>query len=215
MIDRADFPRFHSQIKSKNPKRIKARRLKLPGRIRELAAKDIQAAKMMALRGKQFTKIETLLYLYFRILEQLRRAESRTTADLKTLQKTEPLWTKENLGEYQAETQKLLEGQTLEIQRVFMEAINAHDSKKIFEIGTAVAFLKKYTSHDGDMWRAIILDLKIKLDRKGQKWPIREVAKAVGLPDMHGKDGFKTIRRICKELRFPLAESKRKADKPK
>jgi hypothetical protein len=52
--------------------------------------------------------------------------------------------------------------------------------------------------------------MKNALDRKGEKIPIRDIAKMIGWPDMSGADGFKQVRRMCKELNFPLADSRRK-----
>ena len=55
---------FAFRIKPKRLKRIKIRRPKLAGRIKELAKNDIEAATTLAYRGREFTEIEALLHLY-------------------------------------------------------------------------------------------------------------------------------------------------------
>lgn len=98
--------------------------------------------------------------------------------------------------------------------KIFLNSINGRDFEKIIEIANAVKFLKSFVDKQGDLFRAAILFHKHWLDKKGIKWPIRKVAEKIGWPDKVGADGFKQLRRMCKELNFPLAESKHKANKP-
>ena len=121
---------------------------------------------------------------------------------------------KRNVVEYHAEVEKIVEDYAAKIGKVFMEALNAGDSKKILEIGNAVEFLKTFQAEEGDRYREKILHLKRMSDETGQKWPIRYVARFLRWPDMTGADGFAQIRRMCKELKLPLAESGHKTNKP-
>lgn len=206
---------FSTSIKSPKFKPAKARRPKLAGRIKELAAKDAQAAKMLAYRGRQFSEIETILYLYYWALKEFRQSEFRINANLKSLHKTELIWTKEILAEYHADMGKILEGYAAQIGQVFQDAIKAGNSKKVFEIGKAIESMTTFKPEDRDLHRVKILDLKMMLDKKGQKTTTaRYVAKCLNWPDMSGADGFRQIHRMCKELNLQLSDSRRKTNKP-
>lgn len=205
---------FSTGIKSSKFKLAKARRPKLAGRIKELAAKDVQAAKMLAYRGRQFSEIEKILYLYYWALKEFRQSEFRINSDLKTLQKNEPIWTKEILAEYHADMGKVFEGYAAQIGQVFQDAIKGSDSKKVFEIGKAIESMKTFKSKKQDLHRVKILDLKMMLDKKGQKTTTaRYVAKCLNWPDMSGADGFRQIHRMCKELNLQLSDSRCKTNK--
>jgi len=170
---------------------------------------------MLAYRGRQFSEIETILYLYYWALKEFCQSESRINADLKKLQKTEPIWTKEISAEYHVDMGKILEGYAAKIGQVFQDAIKAGDSMKVFEIGKAIESMKTFKSEDQDLHRVKILDLKMMLDKKGQKTTTaRYVAKCLNWPDMSGADGFRQIHRMCKELNLQLSDSRRMTNKP-
>jgi hypothetical protein len=71
------------------------------------------------------------------------------------------------------------------------------------EIGKAVEFLKTFKGQ-GDRCRSTILAWKSVLDKNGSTASIRELARAVDWPMNDAKHGFWRLRRIAKELNFPL-----------
>jgi hypothetical protein len=94
-----------------------------------------------------------------------------------------------------------------ELCKVFLSAIDNHDSKKIYEIGRAIDALDRHTS-EADRNRASILTIKKMLDKSGDKWTIRELAEVIDWHDMKPDDGFSQLREICKKLKFPLKRSR-------
>ncbi len=98
-----------------------------------------------------------------------------------------------------------------------MRAVNDGDSKKIFEIGKAIESLYALAQKGAhpDSYRREILEIKKRLDQRGEKWSVRQVAEFIGWPDMSGTDGFKQVRNMCDELKFPLTKLRQKADKAK
>lgn len=91
-------------------------------------------------------------------------------------------------------------------QRV-LQAISDRDSKTIFELGSAVEFLKHWKPQ-GDNTRSLILHFKFILNRDGGKMTIRELATKVGFTKEEASTGFSRLRRLCKELDFPLAPTR-------
>lgn len=102
---------------------------------------------------------------------------------------------------------KQFEMEKAELCQILLDAIDARDSKKIFEIAKGVEFLKHF-AESGDRFRSSLLHWKQILDARGEKWPIRVVAKTIDWPDMKSQDGFSQLRRLCKEINFPLAPSR-------
>jgi hypothetical protein len=120
-------------------------------------------------------------------------------------------WTNKSIAKIIARNQDALKKQ-IDIERqelcmIFLDAIDAQDSKKIFEIGRAIDSHKAGCS--GDRNRAAILTWKWLLDARGEKMTIRELAQIIGWRDMKSADGFSQLRRLCRELKFPIAPSKR------
>jgi hypothetical protein len=192
----------------------------LAGRIVELAKKDFLAALLLATRGVEFTEIQTMLQLYYGSNHELSQTKSGIKTEIQKLLENEvdasggKIWTQEMINLQRLSLQKNIKDLTDQLCRIFLNAVNAGDSKKINEIADAIEFLKTFKKL-GDKYRADILTWKEILDKKGEKWPIRRIAKAISWPDMSGTDGFKTVRRMCEELGFPLADSRHKANKPK
>lgn len=208
------FYHFSFRIKSKISKSSKARKPKLAGRIVELAKKDIHAASMLAQRGREFTEIETLVDLYCQVLQKSDDIKSgKKTAEEKILE-DKPCWTEKFRADFYSYAHKSVDEFSNQLSRVFLTAIKAGDSEKIFEIGRAVEFLKVFKPQR-DQYRMVILFLKTVYEKSGDKWPIRSIAKLIGWPDTSGADGFKTVRRMCEELNCPIADSRKKANKPK
>jgi hypothetical protein len=94
----------------------------------------------------------------------------------------------------------------MELCQILMDAIDAEDSEKFFEFAKAVKFRKTATRID--RYRPGILTWKWILDKQ-DGMTIRELAQFLCWHDMKSDDGFSQLRRLCRELNFPLKPSKR------
>jgi hypothetical protein len=194
------------KIKKKSPG--SSRRPKLPGRIRELASKDVVAAMLLARRGREFSEIERMLSFYYETLEKFERIQSGKKTREQELM--EDHWPKDMVAGYPGMIQKLFREAQFRLYCIFLTALNERDSGKIFEIGKAIEFLKTF-KESGDRYRAFILTEKHLLDQTGEKWPIRRLAQMIGWPMKKSANGFFTLRRMAKELNFPLEDSTHKS----
>lgn len=106
---------------------------------------------------------------------------------------------------------------------IFLEAINNHDGKAVMELAQAVWFFKDKRLPKripADRERSTMIALKSILDGAGEKISIRTLAeflaveaKAAGKKFEVSEDGFSALRRKCKEMNFPLAESRKRSRK--
>jgi hypothetical protein len=182
---------------------------KLPSRIKNLAAKDIVAAILFARRGMEFSEIETILSLYYQTREKADAIKSGEIAVDQKLLEGEEGWTKEMDREYRRQIPAYIQADEELIKRIVLRAINDREPAKIFEIGNAVEFLKSF-KEEGDNLRANILFEKHIFDQAGKKCSIRQLAKLVHWPMKDSANGFWSLRRIARELNFPLEASTQK-----
>lgn len=168
---------------------------------------DIQAAIILATQGRKFTEIEKLLNIYYRVQMDVEKIRSGNKTASQEVMEGEQIWTEEFVQAHNSYIQQYAKDLTSNLCKIFIEAVNAGDSAKLSEIGKAMEFLKTF-KQSGDRFRADILSFKSILDKTEEKWPIRRLAKAIGWPDMESQDGFSRLRRLCVELRFPLAASR-------
>lgn len=178
-----------------------ARKLKFAGQIRELAKSDILTAAFFAQRGRIFTEIESLLTQYYWMLDKFKALKSGQEPIEKELLKE--AWTEELSAEYSSNIQNIHSENRMRLCNMVLSAIENRDADKILEIGKAVRFLKTFKDN-GDRCRSIILGLKSVFDRHGSRMTIKELARAVDWPMNDAKHGFWRLRRIAKELNFPL-----------
>jgi len=92
------------------------------------------------------------------------------------------------------------------IADTLLDAIDAMDSETFYEFAFAIDFLKD--KQVADPLRYTLLTAKLALDKQGQTMAIRDVAQMVGEKNMNPADGFARLRRVCKELRFPISPSR-------
>jgi hypothetical protein len=177
------------------------------------AMQDVEAAFMLARRGRQFSEIEEKLSTYFFFYQELQDVIAGRKSSIFKFMEEKMLIPGKATKEVEVKAfNEMCERHYSKIVLYFMDAVNNRDSQKIMEIAHAIEFLK-FFEEKGDRYRAEILHFKILLEHKCEKWPIRKVAEKIGWPDKVGADGFKQLRRMCNELNFPLAESKHKANK--
>ena len=206
-IDIVGFPRFDARIKPKKPSRKRAKagnRQTLAKRIRELAQTDTFAAALLAGRGKQFSKIETLLNLYYGTLKEYRKVQAGEKTTIEKLLAVESGWTRERIAAHRAEYPKSLQNFAFQISQILIDAIVLRDSRQIIEIANAVEFLKSPPKPPADPWRSKILYNKHVLIESGEQWEIGQWAKILGWSEDEAEDGFPHLRRLLKELDAPL-----------
>jgi hypothetical protein len=153
----------------------------------------------LAERGKQFSEIETLLYLYYVTLKQLRRMKSGEKTAGEKLLEGMPGFDEQ----YRAEIPKLLQNFAFQISQILIDAITAFDSVKIIEIADAVKYLKT-SKPVADPWRSKILMEKDLLIKWGKEWEIGEWARILDWTAEDKKSGFPQLRRLLKEFEAPL-----------
>lgn len=101
---------------------------------------------------------------------------------------------------------------------MFLEAVINHDRKAILEIADAVWFLKgkikvgeQTPMSDRNAARRSLLTLMIVMEKEKLKPPIlmRDVAEYVNIERYNTpEDGYSELRKLCKEVNFPLTKSR-------
>jgi hypothetical protein len=102
-----------------------------------------------------------------------------------------------------------------ELIKIFMDAINNRNPQTIMEIAAAIDFFKSFDGKVADRYRFEILMTKKIWDMFGKKLSIGDLAKEIKWPKSDSTDGLSQLRRMCIELKFPLAKSKTKTNKQK
>src|SRR6202012_2317100 len=128
--------------------------------------KNTLSAMLLATRGKQFTEIETALNFYYFALRECEKIKSGKKTVTQEMMEGEQVWPQKIINKNNKELQKGVLDQASELCKIFMDAIESKDSKKIFEIANAVEFLKKFKElgEESDYYRGAILFLKEMLD---------------------------------------------------
>jgi hypothetical protein len=94
---------------------------------------------------------------------------------------------------------------------VFIEAVHSGDSKKIHEIANAVESIMKFKGGADPFRHRILMDKLI----VGEGRKIAELAKVIGWPKSDKATGYPQLRRVCKELGYPIIPSRQiKGQKP-
>ena len=116
-------------------------------------------------------------------------------------------WTPEEIEMQKEITREVVKKCEEQLAAEFVQGLRDRDwawlAKIIRAAKTMSAFKEK-----SDRLRLILLSVKISLDKRGEKRSIRQVSEIVGWPKENNQDGFAYLRRVCKELKFPLARSR-------
>ena len=203
VIDFAWIPAFYSEIKGKKPKAAKAGASRTAGRIEELAIiGDMDAAEMLAIRGREFTPIEDLLYGFYRNLSDVQKKKAGQKTDLELHW---PDVTAEKIHEIHAYLEKSFKGSIEALCTVFIRAIEAKDEKKLIEFSKAIKFLKTFEKR-GDDTRSQLLLWKKLLEKDGMKWTIGQLARVMNRPRDEAVNGYATLRKMAEKMNFPLKQ---------
>jgi hypothetical protein len=173
----------------------------------------VLAAELLAHHGVEFTEIQRTLRFYYaeRLeLNKIKRGEKpllQEALEIDHVSGIKKPWTQEQIDDHRADCEKTIHSLVNEFCQTFITAIDAGDSKKIRDIADAIDFVKSFEP-SGDQFRARILAEKSLCEKQGRKLTIRELARWIQWPMRDSKDGFSRLRRICRELNFPIAPSR-------
>jgi hypothetical protein len=176
-----------------------------------LADTNLGAAVLLAERGRPFTEIENLIDHYLQIGRVAQEPEFNQAKAIQVLRFYVGLTFKQLESADTMTMNKAFEKVSIKLAQTFLDAVSRGDSKKIIEMARAVEMLKKHhlsSATRSDAYRRKILMLRDSASVKGAKWPIRLLAKIIRWPHTGKDDGFSQLRRICKELNFPITPEK-------
>ena len=162
---------------------------------------------LLADRGRKFSGIELLLNLHYETLERFRQIQVGEKPPEVKLFEGMPSEKAALFVKYCGAIEKHLRNYISQLSQVFIEAVNSHDSDKIIQIAEAVKLFPTFKPQ-GDPVRSKILFNKMLLDQKAERWTIGQLAKIMEWPEDDQANGFPHLRRLCKELEFPLAPGK-------
>gem|GEM_PF-2991061 len=145
--------------------------------------------------------------MFYETLAKVRKIKVGQKTPEEEILADNPEWTPAAIAEHRTALQKYLAQEAEQIARIIIDAISTKDSEKIFEVAEAVEFLRTFKPA-GDSVRSKILFNKIFLQETNQKWTIGQLAKIIDWPKDDRSHGFPQLRRLCKELEFPLAPSR-------
>ena len=162
---------------------------------------------MLAEKGKILTELEQTMkgcLHAFKEFDNMKKT-NKTTRELLTEQLGVPM-DKEDLETERIVIKKGCRFYRREMFKIFWEALRTHDSNKIREMADAMdVVLAKGVA---DKWRSEILLLKRNCELTGSSGlTVREVAQLIDWQSGQD-DGFPQLRRLCKELGYPLAHSR-------
>lgn len=183
-----------TKLKSKKPNPT-VQRQTLAKRIRLLADCDIVGAIQLAESGRQFNPAERELKTYFRDIGDLHTMKAATKS---------PVQDERRL------LQEIIKWDRQRFARNVISAIDSLNAEYFFEMGEALKNIRK-GADAADRFRAAILKLRLETMRtKNPADPltIRELASRIGWPVNDSADGSAHLRRLCKELGYPLRPSR-------
>ena len=131
---------------------------------------------------------------------------------------SDPKWSKKRYLNWIEVCQMMKEHFEKGLFQEFVKALEESNADKILEIANAVRFFKdhRFPSHkDADPERYWIVWLKARFGDPDDHWlTIREVAEFIAGKKVEAPtDGFSALRRKCKEIGLPLAESRKRTRK--
>jgi hypothetical protein len=179
----------------------------LPGQIRELAVRDIYKAIALAERGVKFDELQELFHFYYWHYDQQQGVlAGKKSAIYEWFEKNTTMKPKAPEPEFFKHfTPKSFEP----LAKIFVEAVNKRDYRKIMSLAMAIKFLKEFDLARADKYRAAILKCKLVADRKNEIWTAEKLADEIRWPGRDG-DGMRQLRRLADELKFPRTKRVKK-----
>lgn len=144
---------------------------------------------------------------YLQELPDFNKLESGQKTKYQTIMEKVDFLTEDRLLLHNRVTKKLIQEDRARFCKMFIAAIDAQDSEAIFEFGRAIERLKTHTAA-ADRYRSEILKLRRVAELTNTSLSVREVAQMIEWKQSDSADGFSTLRKLCKELKYPLARSR-------
>lgn len=196
---------FAKGIKPKHPKTT---RQTLAKQIRLLATQDTHAAQMLAERGRVYDDFEKQLTLYYREIQEMMKMQSGQKTTYEEILDGLGLVKEKEVALNRQVIKTLVERDRVRLCQIFIAAVDAQDSKSLIAIAKTIERLKT-NKGVADRYRSEILMWKGILEKRNRGMTIKELARVIDWPRKFSDDGFAQLRRMCRELNFPIAASRR------
>jgi hypothetical protein len=176
-----------------------------------LAKQDAFKAQMLAARGVQFTDIQIELNLFYQAIEEHEQIKAGKKTAMQQLAENTPEWPIELMLRYPIEVEKSVAQASVLLAQKMVNAIAQRDCETIFEVASAVEFLRDFKPVTDNLRERLlglrtVCEANLLKDGTANRWTIKEIAKLVQFQGK-GKD-LSRLRRVCRELNFPLVNSK-------
>jgi hypothetical protein len=180
----------------------KPQRQTLAKQIRAFAQTDLIEAIIMAQHGRSLTMIEQDIHAHAKDWSQLTGKKIQDMIE-DTLSEEAA---KKFMSDHRRTLTESIAKRREKFCNVLIEAIEKNDAETVFEFARAVELHK--SNEVQDRLRYEILLARWFAERRKISLPIRQLAEIVGWPVKDSPDGFAQLRRLCKELKYPLAPSR-------
>ena len=179
----------------------------------------MEKAQIVAIYGRVLEQNETSLQRYYAAVDELEAGMNRKVL--------EPMFSSKGIElPYSLPPEKIqalkdaVAKEREAICSVFMQAVDTHNGQAIMDLARAVWFFKdkRHPQPPKDQERVKLLFLKTALDNTPNQPPltIRQIARLMAWETLSagGKfesspDGFSKLRRKCKQLGIPVAQSRK------
>lgn len=183
---------------------------RLAGKIAKLVETDVHEAIQAAIRGKALNSLESHFLYYFQTSKELSEVKTgkRKFFVQEVLEDFGPKWSKQEAAEHLKSIEFVVQKVESELAAEFVFCLRQKDFEYMKILIKTAQQMARFRE-ESDRLRMLILSLKLTFERSGKALTIREVAQRVGLGKAENIDGFSALRRICNELKFPLAASRK------
>ena len=171
---------------------------------------DFPGAQCIAMFGRPLSPVENYLRDFY---ETIKLFDATQRREIRLL----PVSREKSEAEYLVALKSatgIMRAKQSELEKIIVSAIKKFDVKMMMKFAEAVRFFKdKPFPYYQDSTRVMLLALKSALDSRGMHITVRQLAN--GLAKRSGNkietsaDGFSALRRICLEIGFPLAPSRK------
>jgi hypothetical protein len=190
---------------------------RLAGEIAKLVKIDPSLALSLAVKGEKLNCLEDHFEFYFRNRRELQAVKSgkKKLFVIETLESAGSKFSPQYIVDEIKGLEFVVEKVEKELAAEFVFCLRNEDFDYMKVLVKTAQAMSKF-KENSDKTRMIILALKTAALRgKRKKFTIREIAQKVGWPEKDSEDGFSALRRICKQLDFPLASSRKLKRFPK
>lgn len=174
-----------------------------------MATQDALSAIYLAKRGKHFTNLEEIIHdVYYWAREHAGMKANSNSPALQVIRRSQnPV---KDMVEWHQLVEQLLGEHLYRLQRFFTQAVLERDTDAIRTMADAIDTVKgvEARGQSADQYRERILTIKYCLLKPGETATISELANLILWKYDDAHDGHSTLRRLCRELDFPLAPTR-------